>query len=62
MEVPEGRLKMVAFVAVITVAAVPPGLKKGGVPFPPLKRWAIISRPYGTSATVTSYTGFGSKE
>ncbi len=28
--------------------------RKGGVLFPPLKRWAIISRPSGTSATGTS--------
>ncbi len=54
MEVPEGRLKMVAFVSAMAVSAVPPGLKKGAVLFPPLKRWAIISRPSGTSATGTS--------
>ncbi len=29
MEVPEGRLKMVAFVGAMAVSAVPLGLKKG---------------------------------
>ncbi len=58
MEVPEGRLKMVAFVGSMTVSAVPLGLKKGDVLFPPLKRWAIISRPSGTSATGISSIDF----
>ena len=29
MAVPEGRLKMLAFVGAMAVSAVPPGLKKG---------------------------------
>ncbi len=54
MEVPEGRLEIVEFACAMAVSAVPPGLKKGDPLFPPLKRWAIINRPSGTSAIGTS--------